>query len=203
MLRNFLFFVGSDHQNLHRRPVFLDFGNASRNRLVSGIVDGDSEMFKPQAHALPDHAGVLTDAAGEHDGVHAAEHCEIRTDTFLDAVAEDVDGQFCAIVSKPCLIDDFPHVVQPANALEAALRIERFLQIIRRHARLPHHKEVDRRIDVSRPRAHHQAFKRGQAHGRVDARASLNGCCTCSVAQMERDEIHTLGCLAQIPGCLS
>ena len=52
-------------------------------------------------------------------------------------------------------------------------------------------------------RAHDQAFKRGQAHGSVYAQAPLHGCCTRAIAQMERDEIRTLGRFAQIPGRLS
>ena len=93
-------------------------------------IDGDSQVFQTLARSLPDHGCVLTYTASEHNGVYAAEHSDIRADVFLDAVAEHLDRQFCTIISPPCLIDDFPHVVQPANPLETALRIERFFQLV-------------------------------------------------------------------------
>ena len=117
---------------------------------------------------------------------------DIRADIFFDPVAEHLNRQFCTIISLLGLIDNFPHVVQTADPLETALRIERFFKLIYRHARLSHHEEVERRIDVSRPGAHNQAFQWGQAHGSVYAQAPLDGCCTRAIAQMERDEILVL-----------
>ena len=81
---------------------------------------------KPSHASLPDHGCVLTYTAGEHNGVHPAEHRDIRADIFLDAVAEHLDRQFGAIIPAPCLIDDFPHVVQPADPLETALELSDF-----------------------------------------------------------------------------
>src|SRR5208283_3425309 len=164
---NFALFVRPDHENPHRSSVFLYFGDTPQSCLVLRSIDGDSQVFQTLARALPDHGCVLTYTASEHNGVYAAEHSDIRADIFFDAVAGHLDRQLCTIISPPCLIDNFPHVVQPANTLEAALRIERFFELIRRHPRLSHDEKVERRIDVSRPRAHDQAFEWGQAHGSV------------------------------------
>ncbi len=98
------------------------------------------------------------------------------------------------------------HVPRPFKLFlhgESALRIERFFELIRGHARLSHHEEMERRIDVAGPCAHDQAFKRRQPHGSVYAQTSLNGCGTRAITEMERDEVRTLGGFAQVPGRLS
>ncbi|KAF5047316.1 hypothetical protein DSECCO2_461650 [anaerobic digester metagenome] len=65
-------------------------------------------------------------------------------------------------------------VALAAQTDQAALLVEGGIHLLGAHAGVVHHVGDDGRIDVAAARTHHQALKRGEAHGGVDTDAILH-----------------------------
>src|SRR5208337_3139455 len=95
----------------------------------------------------------------KYDAIRPPYGSPIGADVFLDPVTEGIKNERGSLSSQFNLFLYLAHVVQPAEPLKAALRVERLIQLVSRHPHLSHYEEVERRIDVSGTRAHNKPFQ--------------------------------------------
>ena len=194
------FLVGGNHEDLQRGVRTLQFDGVVGTDAVLFGVEADAEVLEAGADAFAHGLGVLADAGGEDDGVEVGHDRHVRTDVLLHAVAEHLEGGLGEFVALAGGFDDFAHVVDAADALEAGLLVEGGEHLVDVHAGLVHDVFEGRGVDVAGTRAHHEAFERGDAHGGVNALAAADGRDGAPVAEVQADEVGLFGRLAEVAG---
>ena len=135
---------------------------------------------------------MLPDAAAEHDGVGAAQDCQVRAEVLAGAVTEHLDGQARARILALAR-EQVPHVGAPAReSAQPGPLVEPPLGLRDRHAFRADEVSDEGGIDVSRPGAHHEALERGEAHRRVHRAPALDRGRRAAVPEMEGHEVRPL-----------
>ena len=146
---------------------------------------------------------MLADAAGEHDGIHAAHGCNVAADGLLDLVVQHVAGQLCALVA---FLSSLFHIALVAgnagNTQQAGLLVEDLVQLMAGDAQRVLQIVDHGGVQVTAAGAHHQTGQRGHAHGGVHHAALVHRGDGGAVAQMAGDELQTGDRLGQILGGL-
>ena len=162
-------FVGADDPDLDRPLVGRDQEGAG---CVSAFVQGDPEESQALTNAAADLGRVLTDPAGEHQGVQPAQRGGEGADPLLRLVAKQLD---CLgrpdIGILPC--QEIAHVGAGFRDPEqAGLVVHEAVELVGRHSLGPRQEPNQARIEVARARPHDQPGGRREAHGRVDGMAT-------------------------------
>src|ERR1051325_8752961 len=67
---------------------------------VASVIEHDPEVLETATDLEPDRRGVLADAAGEHQGLDAAERGRERADRLARVIAEHVDRKCSARLAR-------------------------------------------------------------------------------------------------------
>ena len=141
-----------------------------------------------EAEALADRStnglGVLSDAAGECQGVQAVERRCHGGDCLGDAVGEDLERELRAFIGGG---DQGRDVAGAAEREQPGLVLQGLFQLGRRHAVA---QEVEQCTRVDRPRAcrHRHALERGESHRRIDRPSVAHGRDRATAAEVADDE---------------
>ena len=94
--------------------------SASEMALVSALGQTIIPMTET---AGANEAGVFTNPAGKDNGIQLTQDSAIRADVFFDAIAVHVNGQLGSRLAPVGEFSDFAHVIDTADALQAALAV--------------------------------------------------------------------------------
>jgi len=161
LLGDLPFFLCPNDQNFDKTLIGLDFQDLFAGFLVFIVVHRDSETFETLAASSPDGGGILSDAAGEDNGIQTSQHCEVGPDIFLDAVAGDLQGQFGKRFPKVRHPENLTHVVGAANPLQSTFFVQKRLEIFLRYAGCPSQIERYRRVQIPATSPHDQPLQGG------------------------------------------
>ena len=128
-------------------------------------------MPKLLAHQLPDLSRILTHTRGEGQSINTAKDRRHATYGLNQAVDIDVQRQASRMMVRR-LLQNLAHVRRdPRKAEQAGFVIQDMQEMFNGQPFVLHEIEESAWIDTSAASAHDEAFKRGEAHGRIDANA--------------------------------
>jgi len=88
-------------------PHGSDLAHIAHGVLVLLGIDADAQPIHVVADLCTGNCVVLTDAAGEDDGIHTAHCSDVSANGLLDLVVQHVGSQLCALVAgSSCLLGD-------------------------------------------------------------------------------------------------
>src|SRR5690606_5237730 len=122
--RDLAFFVDGNDQDSHGPGCWADVHHAIVDTRVFRVLDGDAECVELGADSGPHRDRMPSDTAAEHQCVDAVEHGEIRTDVLASAVAEHVQGEPSASVTRVSQLLHAAHVSLSAKTQEPALPLQ-------------------------------------------------------------------------------
>ena len=153
-------------------------------------VENVSEPLEARAGAASDVGRVFSDAAREDQGIDPLQDGRVGADVFLEAVAEDLDGQPRPPATGLGGADDLSHVVRDAReAQQATPAVQQVIDLIDVHAERAHEVEDDGRVDVAAAGSHDQAFERRHAQRGVHARPAAHRRDAAPVSEVGGDEV--------------
>ena len=186
---NFPVFVGANDEHLHR-------GAGRRDVLIQirpGIfrrIQFQTEKRKLRADVLAQRRAIFSNAAGEDNRIHAAQHRQHRADLARQAMRVDVVRQTRPFDRLcPDRFQNLAHVAGEAgNAQQSGLPVQDFIDLIGGIALTPDQIHQNAGIDGARARAHHDAFERRESHAGVHALAVRNRGDGRAVSEMADDQ---------------
>ena len=142
--------------------------------------------------------GVLADAAGEEDGVDAAQQQVVSADVVDQPVEEEVVCDGGVLVTGVAQAADVAHVAGlSGDAEESGLLVEEGVDLLGGEAALLLEEDDGGGVHISGAGSHDQAGQGGESHGGVDNLSALHRAEAGAVAQMAGDDAGGLGIQSQ------
>jgi hypothetical protein len=123
LFRDFKLFIGGDYQYPDLAIFALNFACFIKVPAVLAGIYFYTQVRQAFTGAGANETGILTDSTGKDDGIELAQDGAIGADVFFYAVAIHINGQPGGGVSPVGEFSDFAHVIDAADALEAALPV--------------------------------------------------------------------------------
>src|SRR5205809_704678 len=175
LARNLPVLFGANHKDPNLRFRLGDV-LVNRRSAVLRAVDSQPEKLELFRHALAQWSAILADSTGEYDRVDSAQRRHHRANPKAQAMRINVERETRAFASMRHRIQNFSHVAADARqATQPGFPIQNAVELVGGVALVAHQIDQDTRIDGPGTRAHHESFKRREAHGGFDALAIAHG----------------------------
>ena len=191
-------FVGGHDDRFPGAVVGGDDARLAEAFVVLCVVALDAEACDAVEDRLAFGQGVFADAAGEDDGVRAAEEHVVGADVLDDAADEHLEGEGGVLIAGVGGVHDVAHVAaaDAADGEQAGLLVQDGVDVLGGVADLDH-AEHGGGVHVAAAGSHHEALERGEAHGGVDDLAVLDGGHAAAVAEVAGDDRDVFGLPAE------